>query len=299
MNFNPLGSKGVSIDRLRGFCAVVEAGSIVAASNQDPSRQSQLSRQIGELEEALQVKLFERVNRRLVLTSAGRSLAVMTRSYFEGLTELSATKSNGAVITIGAAESVLEGFVYPRLSGMRAAVPGCRFIFESCSTDDIIQRLKTGRLDIGIVRENAAAEFDTMFLVKVSYVLAIPRAILPQRHSSGLDCLRGLPTAMLRGAGEFRRTLTAIIGKAGIDLQLVAETDTFGGIFQLVRTGSAAAILPKHMAKTLPADKFAIIESDDFSILDRSLVVATLERTVSQRPILSSATLRLASIWRP
>src|SRR5437667_44868 len=132
MNTHPLSVKGISIDRLRGFCAVVEAGSIVAASDQDPSRQSQLSRQIGELESALQVKLFERVNRRLVLTQAGRSLAVMTRSYFEGLAELSATKFNEVIITIGAAESVLHGFVYPRLSGMRAAVPDCRFVFENC-----------------------------------------------------------------------------------------------------------------------------------------------------------------------
>jgi DNA-binding transcriptional LysR family regulator len=299
MNIALLGTKGISIDRLRGFCAVVEAGSIVGAADKDPSRQSQLSRQIGELEEALAVKLFERVNRRLILTEAGRSVALMTRSYFEGLSELSARKAEGVVITIGAAESVLDAYVYPRLSGMRSAVPNCRFIFESCGTDEVVQGLKTGRIEIGILRENAATEFDTTALATVGYVLAVPRAILPQRHSGGLASLRGLPTAMLRGAGEFRRTFTTLIGKAGIDIQLIAETDTFGGIFQLVRTGTVAAILPQTMAKLLPADKFAVIESDDFAILERSLVVATLERTVSQRPLLTSATQRLASVWRP
>jgi hypothetical protein len=104
---------------------------------------------------------------------------------------------------------------------------------------------------------------------------------------------------MLKGEGEFRRTLTAIIGKAGIDIEVIAESDTFGGILELVRTGIVAAILPTIMAKTLPADKFAIIGSDDLAMLDRSLVVATLERTVSQRPLLSAATLKLASVWRP
>jgi len=299
MTFDPLSAKGVSIERLRGFCAVVEAGSIVRAAYQDPSRQSQLSRQIAELEDALEVKLFERVNRRLVLTESGRSLALMTRSYFDGLTELAAAGSHGAVITIAAAESVLVELVYPRLSGMRIAVPNCKFAFENCRTEDVVQRLRSGRVDIGIVRENAATEFDTISLSRVSYVLAVPRNILPQRHSSGLDCLRGLPIAMLRGAGEFSRTLTAIIGKAGIEIQLVAETDTFAGIYELVRTRVVAAILPKAMAKSLPADKFATIESDEFAILDRSLVVATLERTVSQRRLLSSATPRLVSVWRP
>jgi LysR family glycine cleavage system transcriptional activator len=137
MNTDPLIAKGISIDRLRGFCVVAETGSIVAACRGDPSRQSQLSRQIGDLEDALGVRLFERVNRGLVLTAAGRSLALMTRSYFEGLTELSTTKAQGTVITIGTAQSVLQAFICPRLSGMRTAVPACKFVFESCDTDKI------------------------------------------------------------------------------------------------------------------------------------------------------------------
>src|SRR5262249_17357700 len=150
---------------------------------------------------------------------------------------------------------------YPRLSGMRTAVPDCRFLFESCTTDDIVQGLKTGRIDIGILRENAATDFDKISFVNVTYVLVVPREILPQRHSGGLDTVRGLPTAMLKGGGEFRQTLTAILGKSGIEVLLIAESDTFGGVFQLVRTGAVAAILPTIMAKTLPPDKFAIIKS--------------------------------------
>lgn len=301
MNLDPITAKGISIDRLRAFCAVIEAESITAAADGDPSRQSQFSRQISELESAFGFKLFERINRRLVPTEAGRSLALMTRSYFEGLTELSrAGTSENETIHIAAAESVFEELVYPRLASMRAALPACGFVFDSCNTQDAVQRLKGGRVDIAIVRANAATEdLDAAALADIAYVLVVPRGLLPQGDSSGLDSLRRLPMALLRTGGEFRRTLAAITDKAGVNMVPVAETDTFRGLYELVRTSTVAAILPTSMAKTLPADKFATVETTEFALLTRPLVVATVGRTKSLRPLVATAAARLVSVWRP
>lgn len=301
MKADPILAKGISIDRLRALCAVVECGSITAAADGDPSRQSQCSRQISELEEAVGTKLFERVNRRLIPTEAGRSLALMTRSYFDGLAELSRTGTAGAeTVHIAAAESVFEDLVYPRLASMRAALPGCGFVFDCCGTQDAVQRLKVGRADIAIIRGNAATDdLDAAALVDISYSLVVPRGVLPQGDSSGLDCLRRLPMALLRSGGEFRRSLAAITEKAGINVVPVAETDTFRGLFELVRTGTVAAILPKSMATMLPADKFATVESAEFSLLNRSLVVATVKRTKFLRPLVATAAARMVSVWRP
>lgn len=301
MKADPISVKGISIDRLRAFCAVIESGSITAAADGDPSRQSQFSRQISELEEAVGTKLFERLNRRLIPTEAGRSLALMTRSFFEGLAELSRTgTSEGETVHIAAGESVFEDLVYPRIASMRSALPGCRFVFDCCSTQDAVQRLKGGRADIAIIRKNAATDdLDTAALVDISYTLVVPRGVLPQGDSSGLDCLRRLPIAVLRSGGEFRRSLTAITEKAGLNLVPVAETDTFRGLYELVRTGTVAAILPKSMAKTLPADKFATVDSAEFALLNRSLVVATVKRTKSLRPLVGTAAVRMVSVWRP
>ena len=301
MSIDPITAKGISIDRLRAFCAVIEAQSITGAADGDPSRQSQFSRQISELESAFGFKLFERVNRRLVPTEAGRSLALMTRSYFDGLTELSRTgTTENETIHIAAAESVFEDLVYPRLASMRAALPGCAFVFDCCSTQDAVQRLKGGRVDIAIIRESAATEdLDAAALADIRYILVVPRGLLPQGDSSGLDCLRRLPMALLRSGGEFRRTLTAITEKAGINIVPVAETDTFRGLYELVRTSTVAAILPTSMAKTLPADKFATVETAEFALLTRPLMVATVGRTKSLRPLVATAAARLVSVWRP
>jgi len=51
---------GLSLDRLRALLAVGAAGSIVKATDGDPVRQSQYSRQIKELEDFFRTRLIER-----------------------------------------------------------------------------------------------------------------------------------------------------------------------------------------------------------------------------------------------
>ena len=55
-----LARKGVSLDRLRAFLEVFEAGGIARAAPLRAVRQSQLSRQLKELETALGQALFVR-----------------------------------------------------------------------------------------------------------------------------------------------------------------------------------------------------------------------------------------------
>lgn len=73
---------GLSIERLKTFCLVAVEGSIVAAARDDATRQSQYSRQIKELEEAVGDKLFLRQGKKLLLTNAGRKLLLITEGYF-------------------------------------------------------------------------------------------------------------------------------------------------------------------------------------------------------------------------
>ena len=59
------------MDRLRRFVEVVDLGGVTRAANNDPSLQSQISRQVKELEEFFGMDLFNREGRRMVLNSAG------------------------------------------------------------------------------------------------------------------------------------------------------------------------------------------------------------------------------------
>src|SRR5262249_14003214 len=99
---------GLSLDRLRSFLAVADAGAIARAAPGDPVRQSQLSRQIGELEQFFGHGLVERRGRGLALTRAGEHLAVTVRELIAGLHDVAAVAEDAPIAAaLGAGDSLL------------------------------------------------------------------------------------------------------------------------------------------------------------------------------------------------
>lgn len=115
-------------DKLRVFHAVAEAGSFTHAGDTLSLSQSAVSRQISALEEALQVPLFHRHARGLILTEQGESLNRTVREVFAKLaiTEALLTESKEkpagrlkVTTTVGFGASWLA----PRLHGFLEAYP--------------------------------------------------------------------------------------------------------------------------------------------------------------------------------
>ncbi len=115
-------------DKLRVFHAVAEAGSFTHAGDTLSLSQSAVSRQISALEEALQVPLFHRHARGLILTEQGESLNRTVREVFAKLaiTEALLTESKEkpagrlkVTTTVGFGSSWLA----PRLHGFLEAYP--------------------------------------------------------------------------------------------------------------------------------------------------------------------------------
>src|SRR6185436_3332087 len=113
-----LSRKGLSLDRLQAFLAITEAGGIARAAPNQPVRQSQLSRQLKELETALGRSLFVRKGRRLEPTEAGARLARVVRELKWGLAQSVAT-SGQLRVRLAAGDSVLTWLVLPLLGRLR------------------------------------------------------------------------------------------------------------------------------------------------------------------------------------
>jgi DNA-binding transcriptional LysR family regulator len=112
---------------LAGFEAAARTLSFTKAAAELSVTQSAMSRQIKALEDALGLQLFERLNRRLVLTAAGqtlqRSVSALLRELAETVDRLAAP-AKGNVITVGATVSFAALWLVPRLADFRRAHPG-------------------------------------------------------------------------------------------------------------------------------------------------------------------------------
>src|SRR5712691_3182404 len=123
MSENLLAQRGLSLDRLRNFCLIADAGGISKAAGGDPAKQSLFSRQIRELEEYFGVELTRRQGRRVVLTESGKSLARLVREQLQALTDFRhECRNEPVVLKIAAGNSVLEWLVLPSLGAVHDAL---------------------------------------------------------------------------------------------------------------------------------------------------------------------------------
>ncbi|MFR5786716.1 MAG: LysR family transcriptional regulator [Christensenellales bacterium] len=119
----------ISYDAYRVFYTVARLGSFTKAAGTLLSSQPNLTRTIRNLESALGCTLFVRSNRGAVLTPEGEKLfarvAVACEQIQAGEEELASDRSlQSGVVSIGASETALHGFLLPVLGAFHRASSG-------------------------------------------------------------------------------------------------------------------------------------------------------------------------------
>lgn len=115
------------LNGLRAFEAAARGGSIAAAAAELGVAPAAVSRMVKLLEARIGFALFERGPNRLSLTPAGRAYRDGLTAIFDGLVDLTDRASALArhpVLTIGAGPTFAARWLIPRLSSLRAALPG-------------------------------------------------------------------------------------------------------------------------------------------------------------------------------
>lgn len=145
---------GLSLDRLKALLAVAAAGSIVKATDGDPVKQSQYSRQIKELEDFFRTKLVERHGKGIRFTPGGRELARISRFFMLGLSNFQrGCLSEEQTFRFGASATFIRCILLPAVSNERMA-SATRYIVETADDDEIERRLHDLTLDFGVVTQN-------------------------------------------------------------------------------------------------------------------------------------------------
>lgn len=258
--------RGLSLDRLGSFLQVADAGGLARAAPGEPVRQSQLSRQLKELETALGQSLFVRTGHGMALTPAGRSLARVVRELGQGLTDVAVAKRGPVRVSLGAGDSVLQWLVLPRLAELGDALDGVELELGALGSDGVVTALLEHRIDLGLLRgSEAAGELKRVKLGQVTYALfsAVGKGKLPLAVPS---TERGLASAL----GQLDRA--------------ALRCETFPQVAQAVRSGCFAGVLPTFARSHLPAAEFRMTSHPALDAAATPLLLAWRARTLELRP---------------
>ena len=278
--------RGLSLDRLRVLVEVHDAGSIALAAPGDPIRQSQYSRQLRELAEFFGCEVARRQGKLLKLTAQGGILAGLARAHLRALEDFrSQCRAEGTDYTIAAGDSLLHWLVIPRLGRISTGTPPVRFATVSLRTNDIVQQLMEGRVDLGVIRQDAVTPgLKSVALGEVSYVAVVPKALAARGRAPTLkDVLGKLPLASQTADGQFTQRLRDIALQLKVEFQPALACQSFPQTVSAVRSGHFAAILPVLALVELVPGSFDLVESVELKRLTRKLVLAWNPRLADVR----------------
>lgn len=264
---------GLTMERLQSFLAVAEAGGIARAAPGNPSRQSQLSRQLREVSAALGFEVMVREGRGMALTAEGVRLRAMLRELGAGLEALRRARAATPLdVTLAAGDSVLRWAVLPRLHEALAGVEGVSLALHAVTRG--FEAVRDGAFDLALSR--ARRPPDGMRVARVGtlrYGLFAPRAL--RRRALDAASLATLPWVHVTGAPD---KMAALAEALRATPRVALRCETFPQAALAVASGAYASVLPRLAAPELAAQGVAPVEAVSLAALDLPLALVARTR---------------------
>ncbi|MEH2474707.1 DNA-binding transcriptional LysR family regulator [Nitrobacteraceae bacterium AZCC 2161] len=266
---------------LRYFRAAAESKSIRRAAEELSISASSLSRQIANLEQHLDVLLFERLPRGLKLTSAGEILLYHVERSFQEVTrafeQIDALKGlRRGHIKVVAVESAARGVLASGLSAFWKKHQNVEISVKVVGNSEALRLLEAGEADLGIAFH---ASRDTSLPV-LSVVTLRLGAIMSTRHrlagrpSLALHDLASYPLLLSDSSLMLNTALSAALASTPLSVRLV--TNSIAVMSILAASGDGIALKTKAgLAPALDSGELTMVPISDRILPLQRLAVLT------------------------
>ncbi len=269
---------------LRYFRAIALEGSLTKAAGHLKISQSALSVQLRSLEESLGQRLFERKNKALVLTEAGRIALEYAHGIFRSGEELIDLMKNRAgrsrgLLRVGAASNVSRNF---QLRFLRPLISrdDVELIIHSGTLRELLAQLQNHTLDVVLsntaVRRDAETVCHSHLLDEqsVSLVGHKKRGLKPFRFPADL---RTVPIVLPSQGSSIRAAFDVLMDQSGIRPIIAAEVDDMAMLRLVARETQGVTLVPPVVVKD-ELDSGVLVERHRFPQIKESFYAITPSR---------------------
>ena len=246
-----------SLRQLQYAVAVAEELSFRRAAERCHVSQPSLSAQLGELEDAIGVRLFERDRRRVLLTSAGRELVERaSRILLEVADFAEAAKRAGdpfaGTLRIGVIPTV-SPYLLPLLTPrLRSEFPRLTVAWLEEKTAVLVRGLDSGTLDAAILAlESEIGEVEREVIAQDPFVLVAPseHPLVKKTSPAATSDLANTDVLLLDDGHCFRDQALAVCSKARAR-ELEFRATSLPTLVQMVAGGAGVTLLPELSVAT-------------------------------------------------
>lgn len=239
---------------LKTFRQVALRQSFTRAAEELGYAQSSVTTQIQKLEKEYNVKLFERHGKTLRLTSSGEELlkiAVQIIELYDQSKEKLAMQGGGT-LSIGTIDSIASYFLPQVIQTIRESYPEMNIRLQADREDYILDQVKEGEFDIGLILGNTLPEptLNTIVIREEPLVLvSSPKNPLLQLNQLEINDLKHTDWFMAEASCNYRIMLEKVLRAHGIPFNVRLELGNPEAIKRCVMAGDGIALLPEMVVR--------------------------------------------------
>lgn len=283
----------INLHQLRLFAAVVEEASFTAAASRLYLTQPAVSAQIRYLRKVLGLPIVAREGRRVVTTEAGMALyryacqvLAMTESLWREVQEISSGVMDH--IVVGGNHTYGQYVVPELLARFRSRYPTTHFSVVDGTTTEIVNQVRSGRVDIGIVVSVRVPPDLVVARLGADEPIIIDSTEHAVSHSRTLtlEQVAAMPFVGTRRPEALRDGLDRLLLEHGFgQYKVVMEITTLEGVKAAVRAGVGVALVLRAVVRAeLDREEFHVIEVEGFRGARNVDLICSPRRRVMHMP---------------
>lgn len=235
------------------FKTIVEEGSFIKAAAKLNYTQSTITFQMGQMEQELSTKLFEKIGRRMMLTKAGKQLVPYVNDVLTSVNKMRYFENDLAEcqgdLQIGIAETQLCYKMPPILKEFHQQAPNARLFLRSMNCYDIRDELINGTLDIGVFYENVSGYGSNLITIPMGTfpIILVASPDTKNRYPDFITPDQKIPISFIINEPNsiFRQLFERYIREKSILLDHTIELWSIPTIKNLVKSSVGISFLPK------------------------------------------------------
>lgn len=236
------------IRELKTFLAVIRHGTFAAAGERVGLTQSAVSAQIRRLEEALDVQLFERRGRSVVLNTAGRNAVEQAEQIVGLFDRMGDSLQRGGLrgwLRVGTIHSAEAQLLPQTLALLRIAHPHVSVRMSPGSSLYLLDRVDSGEIDVALmVRPNFAIPQELVWLplLREPFVLITP---LDEPEQDWRVLLARRPFVRYATSSSGGRAVARFLKQHQLQPQTAMDVEEISSIAHMVAQGLGVALIPR------------------------------------------------------
>ena len=244
----------MTLRHMRIFQKIYETQSVTRAAEALHMTQPAVTRALQELEKYYGLRLFERLNRRLTVTEAGRRMydyALHLTETFDTMEKSLRDWERQGVLRVGASVS-LGCSLLPQLARtFQEEHPGVEVRVRIANGELLRRDLLENRLDLALLEgeENGADLMLTPFAAGEMALIVPPGHPLARAGAATLAQAAAYPLLLRETGSATRRFLDQLLMSRGLAVQPVWESASTQALLSAVREGLGITLVPWALAR--------------------------------------------------